>query len=306
MGHISDGEVKDLKAKFVAQHGQFVLPLGYNGHTHVFQPVATGVQLCTLCGAEHVCFRGNCPDVPNDNGELVCTLTGCVTRMQNLCNERDVHQRTSLAVAPSRKQRMNPSRMLVGCVHQIQVENLYNNVHRVVHEMLDSDTTRRCMLEESQRGVVKIGVVLGRLLREMNGTLGANVRINLVNVETSLAFTFRRLRDRRAIAMARDKLPEIMKVCIQSIVSIINQHGWYRTNRQLTHIPRSREFICSMLYLMRTGVTYRHRCILPKMEVLLLLLPQQVFLQKNFNIRPKCITEGENIIKLDARKIHVE
>ena len=61
-----------------------------------------------------------------------------------------------------------------------------------------------------------------------------------------------------------------------------------------------------MLYLMRTGVTYRNRCILPKLEILSLLLPQQVFLQKNFGIRPKCITEGENIIKLDARKINVD
>lgn len=63
-----------------------------------------------------------------------------------------------------------------------------------------------------------------------------------------------------------------------------------------------REFICSMLYLMRTGVTYQHKCILPKIDLLNAILPQQVFLHKIFGIRPKCITEGENIIKLDTRR----
>ena len=44
------------------------------------------------------------------------------------------------------------------------------------------------------------------------------------------------------------------------------------------------------------------RCILPRMESLALLLPLQVFLLRIFGIRPKCITEGENIIKLDTRR----
>ena len=304
MCRISDSEVRNLKARFVKEHGHFVLPIDYAGHVHTFQAVATGIQICSLCGAEHVCFRGNCPEVANEAGELVCTLSGCVTTLNNFCSERNAHERTSPAVSTiPRRQRHNPKTHIV---HRVHIETLYNTVVSVVHEILNSETTRQCMIEETQRANLKVGVVMGRILREMNSSLGAGVRVNLIKVETALAYTFRRLRDGRSISIARKRINPIMQVCVESIVSLIDQHGWYRTNRQLTHVPRGREFICSMLYLMRTGVTYRHRCILPKLEVLSLLLPQQVFLQKNFGIRPKCITEGENIIKLDARKINVD
>ena len=249
MCRISDREVKDLKAKFVAQHGHFVLPTGYTGHVHAFQPVATGIQLCGLCGAEHICFRGKCPEAPNDAGELVCTITGCVTTPYNLCNERDVHQRTSPAAKPSRRQR-HSTRQVPGSIQRVHVENLYNTVTRIVHELLNSETTKKCMIEEEQRANLKVGVVLGRILREMNTTLGANVRIDLVKVETTLAYTFRRLRDGRAIANARKNITAIMKMCVQSIVSIIDQHGWYRTSRQLTHVPRGKgQSGCTIAYV---------------------------------------------------------
>ena len=50
----------------------------------------------------------------------------------------------------------------------------------------------------------------------------------------------------------------------------------------MKHGVRAREFICSMLYLMRTGITYQRRCILPRVEDLNALLPLQVFLYRVF------------------------
>jgi hypothetical protein len=58
-----------------------------------------------------------------------------------------------------------------------------------------------------------------------------------------------------------------------------------------------------MLFLMRMGVTYQKRQLLPKIDLLNDYLPMQVLLPNIFNIRAKSITEGENIIKLDIRKI---
>ena len=60
--------------------GNFLLPPHYAQHKHAWVPVAMGVRLCALCGAEHVCFRGECEEVMNDAGERVCTLSGCVTQ----------------------------------------------------------------------------------------------------------------------------------------------------------------------------------------------------------------------------------
>ena len=54
---------------------------------------------------------------------------------------------------------------------------------------------------------------------------------------------------------------------------------------------------------MRMGVTYQKRQLLPKIDLLNDYLPMQVLLPNIFNIRAKSITEGENIIKLDIRKI---
>lgn len=259
MCHISDSEVKNLKTQYVALHGQFVLPMGYEGHTHTFKPLAAGVQLCTLCGAEHICFRGNCPEVESDEGGLVCTITGCVTTQYKLCPERDVHMRTSEVSTTSnrltsRRNRPASRNGNASYVHRIQADQLHNTVTRVVHELLNSETTHKCMTEEVHRANAKIGVVLGRILRELNSNLAADARIDLIKVETTLAYTFRRLRNSRAIAIARQNIDELMATCIQSIVSIINQHGWYRTCRQLTHVPRG-----TTTLVMHTHTT--HLCI---------------------------------------------
>ena len=92
-------------------------------------------------------------------------------------------------------------------------------------------------------------------------------------------------------------------VCVDSICSLLRNHGWHRVTRQLQHTTRGREFVCSMLYLMRMGITYQNRCLLQQVEALHDLLPLQVFLPPVFHIRAKSITEGENIIKLDIRKV---
>ncbi len=45
------------------------------------------------------------------------------------------------------------------------------------------------------------------------------------------------------------------------------------------------------------------RQILPRMDVLHQLLPLQVLLPQVFKIRAKSITEGENLVKLDMKRL---
>ena len=98
-------------------------------------------------------------------------------------------------------------------------------------------------------------------------------------------------------------LQRVIRLCVDNICNLIQTYGWHRVDRQLQHASRGREFICSMLYLMRMGITFKNQTILQKMEILNNLLPLQVFLPTIFNIRAKSITEGENIIKLDLQHI---
>lgn len=97
----------------------------------------------------------------------------------------------------------------------------------------------------------------------------------------------------------------VIRLCVDNICDLIQKYGWQRVDRQLQHASRGREFICSMLYLMRMGITFKNQTILQKMDVLNGLLPLQVFLPTVFKIRAKSITEGENIIKLDLQRVPV-
>ena len=47
----------------MAKAGDFLLPPHYAQHTHTWVPVALGIRICSLCGVEHVCFRGECEEV---------------------------------------------------------------------------------------------------------------------------------------------------------------------------------------------------------------------------------------------------
>ena len=185
---------------------------------------------------------------------------------------------------------------------------------------------RACFAEEDARWHSKVAGALGRILRNpppgismpvscydpirKHGlTMGAGERggrPNLVDIEARLCHAFRTTRDRQRVYLARQRVQQTIRRCVENIVRMIGQHGWFRVRRQMKQSARAREFVCSMLYLMRTGITYQRRCILPCVEDLNVLLPLQVFLHRVFHIRPKCITEGENIIKLDTRRFVLE
>ena len=81
--------------------------------------------------------------------------------------------------------------------------------------------------------------------------------------------------------------------CTESITRLLHVHGGPRVVRQMQNALRYREFVCSILYLMRVGITYQGRQILPRLDALHMLLPLQVLLPAIFKIRAKSITEGE-------------
>ena len=63
---------------------------------------------------------------------------------------------------------------------------------------------------------------------------------------------------------ARQRVQQTIRRCVENIVRMIGQHGWFRVRRQMKQSARAREFVCSMLYLMRTGITYQVLNSLPK------------------------------------------
>ena len=91
---------------------------------------------------------------------------------------------------------------------------------------------------------------------------------------------------------------------MSAIANVVIRYNNQHTCKILNSDVRRREFACSMLYLMRNGVDCNGECILPKVEIMNYILPLESFLPEFFGIRSKSITEGENLLKIELRRIH--
>jgi hypothetical protein len=285
---VSDDVLTHYKPLYERIKGPFLLPPNFPGHTHVWVQLDTGYCICSLCGHDHVCFRGECPLAESDASERVCTVTGCVVEHSEMRAEWDAVER--VALYPSSGSGGRSTEPL--CSRAVGGMEIAEFVELVVSELLNSAKTHQCIAEEHARDYARRVSALSRLLKE------AGPYPNLVIIEAKLTWLCRKSRRGR-----RDVVDRVIAVCVDSICSLLRNYGWHRVARQLQHATRGREFVCSMLYLMRVGITFQNRCLLQRLDVLHELLPLQVFLPSIFGIRAKSITEGENIIKLDIRRI---
>lgn len=204
----------------------------------------------------------------------------------NLANEEMKNQSVILSVFDNNASKFN--------------ETIYN----VVHEILHSEKTEVCYIEEVQRNEIKIISLMNKLLKEIS-TLPEKKCPCILSVFTEIFYSFRksRLTHQKKSLIVHKFISTLEKTCTESISNVLLRYGGPRVARQMQSSLRCKEFICSMLYLMRMGITYQNRQLLPKIDVLNEYLPLQVLLPCVFNIRAKSITEGENIIKLDIRKM---
>lgn len=178
--------------------------------------------------------------------------------------------------------------------------NLRDAVETTVREILASEKTDQCIVQERRRGDAKLFTLFSKILRDVSHDHRC-LRPNMVTIVSQLEYHCRK--NRRASTRKEIDVESIIDHCSESITSLLIRFGNVRVCKQMQNPSRCREFICSILYLMRMGITYQSRQLLPKMEILNELLPLQVLLPAVFKIRAKSITEGENIIKLDIRQM---
>jgi hypothetical protein len=266
--------------------GSFMFPEGFAGCVHDFTQLDSGFCVCANCGHMHICCRGKCPDVISGNGERACLITGCITAEYEMRPERNALER--VGTTPKSK------------LAAVGSTNLWESIQSVVQELLMSDKTLLCAKQERERSEGKEQSCFCRVVRDLAQNKKTNgVRPNMLHIMAMVCYGCRKHRPH----ISGQSTHAIREKCTESITYLIMQHGWVRVWRQLQNQTRGREFICSMLYLMRVGITFQKRQILPKMEILNSLLPMQALLPTVFKIRAKSITEGENIIKLDIRRV---
>jgi hypothetical protein len=100
-------------------------------------------------------------------------------------------------------------------------------------------------------------------------------------------------RKHRKLTRESGLIEKTIQSCTESISNLLHRHGGERVVKLMQNATRQREFICSMLYIMRAGITFQNRQILPQVDSLHHLLPMQALLPAVFKIRAKSITEGE-------------
>jgi hypothetical protein len=177
-------------------------------------------------------------------------------------------------------------------------ESIRQMVESTVRELLASDKTRQCLQQERSRNDAKELSVFARLLRELAHDR-RSLRPNVVCLVGQVAFLCRKNRT----PMALQDAGALVHHCTDAITGLLLMHGGPRVARQMQNALRYRDFVASLLYLCRVGVSFQGRQVLPRIDVLHHLLPLQVLLPSIFHIRSKAITEGENLIKLDLKQL---
>lgn len=277
----------------------FLLPEGYGGHEHEWLHLDIDFCVCRLCGKEHACTldaHGECIVEVCDNRQRVCTLTGYVLSTTELCLEWGGTERVCFENRVVQKMKQAKKYSLACALPGL---DLVEQVHQVVAELLQSERTVACAQKEAERKVAKQAMTFMKIMRE-HGRDHLRRRPCMLYAVAQMHWAYRKV---RTVSVGKPCLLEsIVQQCTENITCLLQTHGWVRVQKQLSQHTRRKEFICSMLYLMRMGITYRQRCLLPCVPELELLLPQQIFLPTVFDIRSKSITEGENIMKLDIRR----
>jgi hypothetical protein len=137
-----------------------------------------------------------------------------------------------------------------------------------------------------------------------NGPQGlCNAVVNWVDMEADLhaALQDQRIPARHINPQIQNKL---LQLCLRYIINL--------TNFMLKHCTptpsclKHTDLLVGMLYQMRVGVVVHGVVVLPRIPLLCYVLPAEQHLATLFGVRAKAISEAENVIKHNLRRLSIE
>jgi hypothetical protein len=267
-----------------------MLPFGLQGHkcSDHWECFALDKAGCTLCGNLHICSAA-CDNLMQESDSTVCVITGLCVHTVQFQDERvflgNAHSTSRALVCNKRRY----TGYKPYCLEQIQ---------SVVRHILNSKHSIRSFTMEKLKLRKRITGCCQRVMRVQRSD--PTTRMNMLTVTQEIAAE---LENTRIISSHIDtRVVENMVVqCSACIFAFM--HTCQRVIPHVLHATNIDNFIIGALYIMRTGITIKNFEVLKCVVQLRCLLPLESLLQQCFNIKPKIITEVENIIKSNMRKV---
>ena len=242
---------------------------------------------CLKCGAHHLCasnaIDSKCPLAQNDDGTRVCTITGLI--LPEVHYAKDEYMDTCVA-APGPPEPLDVSEGVCLVEHEVT---------RVVERLLLGSAARRYREEENARQSRKVASGLHKCLRQ------AKLRglVERPNICRYLAETMYNERGLRFVSAASGGLAQ---QCMRQIIACLLDLR--AKGVKFVPGPRLDGLVCGLLYLLRTGLTYKSNVLLRPIEEIGPCLPHENRLKTYFNISSKVLTEVENELKLVYRAFY--
>lgn len=219
---------------------------------------------CRLCSHVHVCGYGTCTMVTETCDSLVCEISGLCVRTSNISDTGFSDEVISYGAKTA---------------YSGDARDIYDDIEVHVAEMLLSGTAREVAALERAHHATKIGHAVQR------ASSRADVSSVVDAVEHALRTATERKRYDHFDAAARSRVAAVCSQQLRSAIPICSKHLNLSVRRS-----DMRVVVFGLLYLMRSGVTIHDICVLPCIDELTQMLPNESNLLKYYTFRSKHIT----------------
>ena len=228
--------------------------------------------------------KTNCTTV-TEAGFTICSITGyCLNSQEYLDSEYTDTVTIEYQSSPKR--------------HKID----HDTVLLYTREILCSRSSEDCLRHENMKLDNRIQNIMFRILKEHKYT-NAGKAPNLCTVTTKIAHHIPNTRICH-MNFEKDIREATASFCANAITRLMTT--LHQLCPHLLHENKTAYIVTGLLYLMRSGLNIHGTTMLPMEPSLQLLLPPESQLQQYFGIKPKCITEVENIVKVNLRVLNMK
>jgi len=271
----------------------FLLPAMYGGHEHTWVFLDAGCVGCSLCGVVHVCQATNniiqCCRERQDDSSVVCLLTGIVlsttTFFESEISISDFKTDSHSCLQKNSKKIHVP--------YEISQNIISDTVKHMIELLLFSDKAHEAREMEKKRYNKKILAAFNKHV------CGQRYKFHQYNIIEGLEFSMNAVSKFRKTQISENVLSETeTNNIIKSIIEFIGKLNLPKPYILSHHTEKFNNLVTSIIYICADGICDNGVTYLQKFPVLKNILPLELTLLSCFQIQPKIVTDGENVIKI--------